>query len=123
LSPATAPCDMPPRRPRKPCGMPARASERMTSTVSAKAASDLLGRIAAQFRGTGNTLQLGAHQGRADRLYPPPAPERCDEARRRLRIDRIERQDQSGDQPIAFAAFGMEALRRAGEGHIERADP
>src|SRR5690606_38534360 len=122
LSPATKPCDTPPRRPRKPWGTTASAAARMTSTGSPKAAVDLLAGIAAQLRLGSDPLQLGAHERGADRLDPAPPAERCDEARGCLGIDRIEGKDKVGDQTIAFAAVGVEPMRCAGERHVKRAD-
>src|SRR6478735_8280642 len=114
------PCETPPRRPRKPCGAASSAPARMTSTGSAKAARDLLGSVAAQPGRGGDALELGAHQRRADRLGPPPAAERGDEPRRRLWVERVEREDQVGDQAIALTARGVEPVWGPGEGHVER---
>ena len=59
--------------------MSAKASERMTSTASAKAAGDLLGSVAAQLGRGGDAFELGAHQACSDRLDATPAAERGDE--------------------------------------------
>src|SRR5688572_9349215 len=103
LRPAIAPCETPPRRPRKPCSTRASASARTTSTGSPKAAGDLLVSVAAQLRRGDDALELGAHQAGADGLDSPPAPERRHEPRRSLRIERVEREDQVGDHVVALA--------------------
>ena len=76
----------------------------MTSTSSAKAASDLFASIARELGRGGDALELAAHQCRAARLEAAPAAERRDEARGGLRIERIEREDQVGDEPITPAS-------------------
>src|SRR5690606_33227112 len=102
LSPATTPPETPPCRPTKPCGRPSSVAARMTSTGSAKALGHLLADVARQAGRSGDALQLGAHHRRADRLDPPPTPERRHEARGRLRVDRVEREDKIGDQAITL---------------------
>src|SRR3546814_18161536 len=54
---------------------------------------------------------------------PPPASERRDEPRRGLRVDRIERQNEVGNHPVALAARRMEGMRIASQRHIESAHP
>src|SRR3546814_3337363 len=53
-------------------------------------------------------------------LDPSPAPQRRNETRSGLRVDRVKRENEVGNQAIALAACRMEGMRIARQRHVER---
>src|SRR3546814_16293512 len=107
--PATIPCDVPPRRPKKPCGI---VPSTVLRVISTKAARHLFESIARKLARS-DAFQLAAHQRRTPFLDPPPAPQRRHEPRRGLRVERGMREND--------VAIGSAALRERGWAYGENA--
>src|SRR4051794_500402 len=70
-----------------------------------------------------HALELSAHERAASRLQAAPLVEARDHARRDLRVERVELEDDAGEQLVAGAVLAVEAnLVRHREGSDERAD-